>query len=61
MREVIQQIHNRKPPIILQPSQYEIEFSVFQSNDPCNLGNIIHPVVFEPAGGQCSRLDYQGQ
>lgn len=34
MREVIQQIHNRKPPIILQPSQYEIEFSVFQSLFP---------------------------
>lgn len=30
----MQQIHNPKPPIILQPSQYENEFSIFQSLFP---------------------------
>ena len=30
-------------------------------NDTYILEYIIHPVVFEPAGGQCSRLDHQGQ
>ena len=34
MRILMQQIHDPKPPIILQPSQYENEFSIFQSLFP---------------------------